>query len=343
MVTVAIPLYNSEKYIERCLESVLSQTFKDIEILLINDCCTDNSIEVVEALMKRNTTSIKIRIVNQEINQGVGIARNRAIAEAKGEYLYFLDSDDVITPNCIQLLYETIVNKKCNFVAASYAWSNENEYPTVTHKVISEYAEICSNIDIFRYKYQLTKNSLFFIYIWNILFDIHFIKKNNLNFRKYRIGEDGIFFLEMMPLINSCIILSDITYCYIHREHSLCCFEGRNYISAEEVDSNVRLLREQLLIIKEWKNNPFYSEISFHHIRIAYWMLLSIIRKEKIIKPCISKDTIKFLFSNHLTLKDIFSFKRKKKIHFAFYIFALLPMLLQKEIVKAYLKINKRY
>ena len=341
MVTVAIPLYNSEKYIERCLESVLSQTFKDIEILLINDCCTDNSIEVVEALMKRNTTSIKIRIVNQEINQGVGIARNRAIAEAKGEYLYFLDSDDVITPNCIQLLYDTIVNKKCNFVAASYAWSNENEYPTVTHKVISEYAEICSNIDIFRYKYYSTKKLLFSI--WNILFNINFIKNNTLYFKDYKIGEDVIFYLEMMPLIDSCIILSDITYFYIHREQSLCCYEIRNYIKSEEVDSNVQLLRDGLMIISKWKNNYYYPEIYFHQIRSAYWMLLSIIRKEKIIKPCISKDTIKFLFSNHLTLKDIFSFKRKKKIHFAFYIFALLPMLLQKEIVKAYLKINKKY
>ena len=341
MVTVAIPLYNSEKYIQRCLESVLSQTFKDIEILLINDCCTDNSIEVVEALMKRNTTSIKIRIVNQEINQGVGIARNRAIAEAKGEYLYFLDSDDVITPNCIQLLYETIVNKKCNFVAASYACYKESEYPFVFIGTISEFAQIQSNDEFFKYKYSFTKNSLFSINVCNLLFDINFIRNNNLSFKNYRKGEDHIFFLEMMPLIQSCIILSDITYHYIQREQSLCCYGARNYIPSEEIDSSVQLLRDELLIIKKWKYNKYYPEIVFHQIRSAYWMLFSIMRKEKIIKPYISNETIKFLCSNNLSLNEIFSFKRKKIIHLFFYIFALLPASLQRKIVKAFLKIKR--
>lgn len=341
MVTIAIPLYNSEKYIERSLESALSQTFQDIEILLINDCSTDNSLAIVEAIMKSNDTSIKIRIVNQETNQGVGMARNRAISEALGEYLYFLDSDDIITPNCIGLLYETIISKKCNFVASSYAWSHESEYPTFLHDAKSEYAEINSNNDFFKYKYAFTRNSLFSLYIWNILFDLNFISKNNLIFNNYKRGEDHIFFLEMMPFINSCIILSDVTYHYILKDNSLSYYGPRNYISSEEVDSNVQLLRNELMIIKKWRNNYYYPEILFHQIRSAYWMLLSIMCKEKIIKPYISDETIKFLCNNHLTVKEIFSFKRKKTIHFAFLIFAKLPMFFQKGLIRILLKIKK--
>jgi glycosyltransferase involved in cell wall biosynthesis len=341
MVTIAIPLYNSEKYIERSLESALSQTFQDIEILLINDCSTDNSLAIVEAIMKSNDTSIKIRIVNQETNQGVGMARNRAISEALGEYLYFLDSDDIITPNCIGLLYETIISKKCNFVVSSYGCCYENEYPRI-NSVVSEYAIINTNDDFFKYKYSYTKKSLFTIYIWNILFDLNFIKSNNLFFKNYKKGEDHIFFLEMMPFINSCIILSDITYYYILKEQSLSYYGIRDYISSEEVDNNVQVLRDELLIIKKWSDNYYFPEIIFHQIRSAYWMLLSIMRKEKIIKPYISEETIKFLCSNHLSLNEILSFKRKRIIHLAFFLFAKLPLFCQKEIIRSYLKIMNK-
>src|SRR5574344_152418 len=318
MVTIAIPLYNSEKYIERSLESALSQTFQDIEILLINDCSTDNSLAIVEAIMKSNDTSIKIRIVNQETNQGVGMARNRAISEALGEYIYFLDSDDVITSNCIELLYETIINNKCNFVVSSYGCCYENEYPRI-NSVVSQYAIINTNDDFFKYTY--TKKSLFSIYIWNILFDLNFIKSNNLFFKNYKKGEDHIFFLEMMPFINSCIILSDITYYYILKEQSLSYYGIRDYISSEEVDNNVQVLRDELLIIKKWSDNYYFP---------------------KIIKPYISEETIKFLCSNHLSLNEILSFKRKRIIHLAFFLFAKLPLFCQKEIIRSYLKIMNK-
>ena len=86
-VSIIIPVYNAEKYLKRCLDSVLSQTLKDIEIICVNDGSTDNSIQILKEY------GSKIKVINQE-NQGLSVARNTGLKEAKGEFVAFLDSDD---------------------------------------------------------------------------------------------------------------------------------------------------------------------------------------------------------------------------------------------------------
>ena len=106
-VSVIIPVYNSEKYISECLDSVLNQTFKDIEIICIDDGSTDKSFDI---LNRYNIKEKRITLLTQK-NLGQSVARNKALEIAKGEYIYFLDSDDYIEPNlieeCIKKLDET--------------------------------------------------------------------------------------------------------------------------------------------------------------------------------------------------------------------------------------------
>lgn len=247
MITIAIPVYNTEKYIRRCLESVLSQTFQNLEILVINDCCTDSSIEIVKSIEKENKTPIQIRIINQEENKGIAAARNRAILEAKGEFFYFLDSDDLIVPNCMEILHNAIQTYKSEFVIGSYCYYKENECNN-KKDAIYEYGEIKSNEDFFRYKYAYTKHALFSIYIWNILFNINFLKRHHLLFKPVRRGEDHIFFLEMMPRITSCIILPNVTYHYIQRKGSLSMYSYRNLIPTKEIDESIDRFKQELIL-----------------------------------------------------------------------------------------------
>jgi glycosyltransferase involved in cell wall biosynthesis len=340
MITIAIPLYNAEKYISRCLESVLDQTYKDLEILVINDCSTDNGLIVAESLFLKNKSSIKLRILNQCTNQGVGMARNRAIDEAEGNFIYFLDSDDFITPNCMEVLHNTIQQTHSNFVIGSYCNYSDGDYEN-RKCTVQEYAQLHSNQDFLKYKYSFTKNSLFTIYIWNVLFDIHFIRTHQIRFKPLRKGEDQIFFLELMPYIKSCVILPNVTYHYIQRNDSLSNYGYRNSISTQEINDNVSVLKCKLNIIKKWKNNYFYPEIMSQQIKDSFWMLLSIMKKKNIIKPFFPIESFNFLSCNPLSLSQVIKLRRMRFFHLSFYLFGIFPLFFKKLLLSSYLNLQK--
>ena len=97
-VSIIIPVYNVSLYIERCIKSVMSQTYQDIECILVNDATPDDSIAIAERLIADYNGTIQFRILNHEHNKGQSTARNTGIDASTGDYLYFLDSDDEITP-----------------------------------------------------------------------------------------------------------------------------------------------------------------------------------------------------------------------------------------------------
>ncbi len=99
--SIIIPMYNAEKYIKVCVGSVLAQTFQDFEIIIIDDCSTDNSYKICQELYGNNK---KIRLIRHEKNQGAGFARNNGIKNSHGEYIMFVDSDDAIMPYSLEKL-----------------------------------------------------------------------------------------------------------------------------------------------------------------------------------------------------------------------------------------------
>lgn len=104
-ISIIIPIYNVEPYIGECLHSVVNQTMTDgVECILVDDCGSDNSVAIAESFVKSYEGNIKFSIIHHEKNSGLSAARNTGIKVAKGEYLYFLDSDDTIVPNCIEKL-----------------------------------------------------------------------------------------------------------------------------------------------------------------------------------------------------------------------------------------------
>lgn len=115
LISVIVPIYNTEKYLSKCLDSLLSQTFKDIEIICINDGSTDNSEQILKDFAQKDN---RIIVLSQE-NLKQGAARNRGLDIAKGEYITFVDSDDWIEKDYIELLYNAIVENNVNIAAAS--------------------------------------------------------------------------------------------------------------------------------------------------------------------------------------------------------------------------------
>ncbi|MBQ6219893.1 MAG: glycosyltransferase [Methanosphaera sp.] len=120
-ISVLIPVYNVAKYLGNCLDSVINQTFKDIEIICINDGSTDNSLKILEEYARKDE---RIKIISQE-NQGLGASRNVAIENAKGDYIFFLDSDDLLFNQTLEKLYENITANKTDIVLCKLARFNK--------------------------------------------------------------------------------------------------------------------------------------------------------------------------------------------------------------------------
>ena len=120
-VTIGMPVYGVEKYIRKCMLSVLNQSFKDeIEILAIDDHGPDNSIEIIKELQNSHPRGKCIRIVTQPQNMGCWAARNRILEESQGEYIFLLDSDDYISEDCIEKLYDEAIKNQAEAVYDYY-------------------------------------------------------------------------------------------------------------------------------------------------------------------------------------------------------------------------------
>lgn len=124
LVSVVIPMYNSSSYITPTIKSALNQTYKNIEVLVVDDCSKDNSVEVVNNLAKADP---RLRCIPQEKNQGAAVARNRGIKEAKGQYIAFLDSDDLWAEDKIEKQVDLMKAKNVAFVYCAYDWVDEND------------------------------------------------------------------------------------------------------------------------------------------------------------------------------------------------------------------------
>lgn len=115
-ISIIVPIYNVEKYIERCLQSIANQTYNGkIECLLINDATPDESIKVTKCFLSKYSGNILFKIISHEENKGLSEARNTGIRHAMYDYLYFLDSDDELSPNCIENLAVIMENHKVDF------------------------------------------------------------------------------------------------------------------------------------------------------------------------------------------------------------------------------------
>lgn len=130
-ISIIIPVYNVEKYLEQCLKSVINQTFKDIEIICINDGSTDNSLEILEAFQKQDE---RIKIINKQ-NEGQGIARNEGLKIAKGEYISFIDPDDWVEQGMYEFLYNKFLETNAQIIRFNYrSFDEENKFqinPTI--------------------------------------------------------------------------------------------------------------------------------------------------------------------------------------------------------------------
>lgn len=217
-VSIIIPTYNVASYIIECLESVASQTYRgSLECIVVDDCGTDDSIALADNFIQHYLGKIDFRILHREKNGGLSAARNSGLFEAKGEFVYFLDSDDYITPNCIESLVEVakhfpkveivqggIVNTKGTIIYDSTRFK--------TPQLLEDRKDIYSKL-VFG---ELPVSS------WNKLIRRDFLKENSIDFYEGVIHEDVDFLYKIAAKVTSFALCPVNTYIYrTQREGSI--------------------------------------------------------------------------------------------------------------------------
>jgi glycosyltransferase involved in cell wall biosynthesis len=213
LITVALPVYNVEDCVEMSLLSALNQTYGNLEFIIVDDKGTDNSMQIVRKVISTHPRGKNVKIIEYPMNMGLGYARDTAIDAAKGKYLFFMDSDDEIPPDCIQKLSDAMHKTNVDVVSGSYhrvAGNKIIDSNTRKHQIVTNKADII--LGFFNGNFPITN--------WNKLYNVSFLRDNNIRCI-YRNYEDTYSCFKMVLHANSCCLIPDITYLYKHREDSI--------------------------------------------------------------------------------------------------------------------------
>lgn len=225
-ISIIIPVYNVEPYIAECLQSVMQQTYTgEIECILVDDCGKDNSIAVAEKLIEDYTIEnqkskienpISFRILHHEYNRGQAAARNSGVSVATGEYIYFLDSDDCITENCISILVEPLCKRPYDVIICGISfWGlNGRKFRNLIKKGTGP---IDSKEEIFEEFYV---NKTLGPHPVNRLIHKNLFANNDLKFEEGQIHEDELWTYKLLVATSTMYIDQTITYYYRIRLNS---------------------------------------------------------------------------------------------------------------------------
>lgn len=218
--SIIIPVYNSEKYIRECLDSIFSQTYKNIEVIAVNDCSTDNSLQILKEYNQ-------IKVFSTKINSRQGAARNIGIKNATGDYILFVDADDALyKQNVIEKLAEKINN--CNRPDIIY----------LGLKIIGKRElELIPNEENCKKEYRLSENP--FINVVSVCWKNTLIQENNIRFPEKIRYEDVYFAFWAMEKAKTYEYMEMIYYLYKNRENTT-----TTEYSLEQAEDTIKLIKE---------------------------------------------------------------------------------------------------
>lgn len=331
-VTIGIPVYNVEKYIRLTMDSALAQTFDSIEFLVLDDCGTDSSMDIVREYQRTHPRSKDIRIVRQPQNGGLGRARNRIIEEAHGRYLYHLDADDAIAPNTIALLYAEAVKYDADMVYGSYqrieqfdgevkkenhcyqrqVFLQEDEF---ANRVYSDYGFLQANT-------------------WNFLIKTDIYLKNNIRHKAVNYWEDFSTTIDLPTYVTRVVLLPDVTYFYYCRYGSLSNFSKRDHIAKDEILRTIDAMGQVKQGWRRVKDKPYFPKWLYKVMITHFYMACAIIKQKKLISPSFSEKEIRQLLYSPLNFWEVLTLRGWIIKNLFLYILGVLPTVCSVGLIK---------
>ena len=307
-ISIIIPVYNPGKFINKCLNSIIHQTFKNIEILCIDDGSTDNSLNILKEFQKNDK---RIRIFSQE-NLGAAASRNLGIENSKGKYILFVDADDWIEEDMCEKLYNH----------AEYLGSDMVLFNSIEHKPNNQFREriyfdnntFKEDYKEFTFDYNFKKNLVMnsMLVVWSKFYSVNFLRKFDLKFSNHEIFNDVQFHIKSMLHAKKISYFPEILYHYIRLDHPfLQNTRGSTKVSLIIFDI-FKEIKEYLLL------NGFYNDFELEFLRF-------ILNQSEVRLDIISIDYKEEFFDilKYFILSENFSIENLKKLslkHFKFYV-----------------------
>ncbi|MBE6915723.1 MAG: glycosyltransferase family 2 protein [Ruminococcaceae bacterium] len=229
-VSIIVPVYNAEKYLERCINSLRNQTLKEIEIFLVDDSSTDASLALCKSMAQEDA---RIKVLHKE-NEGAGKARNAALPLVCGEYIGFVDCDDYVSPDMFEILYEKAQSYRADLVLSGVVYvggnvfSDEGALESKTYFDHDTVFETDTDLKELRLgivgaRPEDTEDSKYGMSIWKNLFRTEIIHAHNLTFESERetLSEDSIFMVDYIGCIQRAVGIKDTMYHYCRNEGSI--------------------------------------------------------------------------------------------------------------------------
>lgn len=252
LVSIIVPMYNVEKYIEKCITSLLEQTYKDCEIIIVNDGSEDKSSEIVEKIAIQNDN---IKIINKK-NSGVSVARNTGIENANGDYIIFVDADDYLAKDFVEYMVKLIKMNNSEFAYSISNFKKENEKETQ-----DEFIKEISNEE----SVGLLLSPDVTVGCWNKIYKRDMLIKNNIFFRTDLFYGEGLFFIINVSKYAKNITIGNRKVYYYRRNNensATTLFKIEKYYNGEK---SLNLIGEKINL-----NNDYIKSMYLLHISTFY-------------------------------------------------------------------------
>ncbi|MCR5421183.1 MAG: glycosyltransferase [Lachnospiraceae bacterium] len=236
LISIVIPAYNVEEYIERCIKSVCDQSYGNIEAVIVDDGSDDTTLRICEGIAAKDS---RIRVISKE-NKGVSSARNRALDEIRGDMIAFVDADDYMEPDCIKQLYEAMKETEADLVCCAYY----EEYPDHTRIMgVNGRQTVYDNYEAYEDYFRM--GGRIGTGCWNKLFRADILK--DIRYKDYDLGEDVEMLCRALEKCNKVVCIDYLGYHYIHRNDSATQikFRRKNLDILDVVDEMTEYVKER--------------------------------------------------------------------------------------------------
>jgi glycosyltransferase involved in cell wall biosynthesis len=336
-VTIGIPVFQSEAFIRRSLESALAQTYDSVEILIVDDGSRDGTMDIVRDIKDTHLRGKDIRICRHQSNQGVAASRNDMIDAAGGEYLYFMDSDDEIVPETIELMMRQARQYDAEVVYGSYRKVELSGQKTVYSYPPCQLLEE-DQLALFAFR----KYAGLQVSVCNCLMKVSLLRACRLRFIDTDFWEDMVFTSMLVTYVSRAVLLPVVTYTYLCREGSLSHYQQRRHISKEEVMRNVKAVEKLKVFVREQYNKVYYPQFCCQVAMTDFYIASHVLKRRSEIVPKVSNREIRRWVHHPATLRQIFSFRTWFARNLFLYLLGKLPSLLCVAVVKGVGKLKKK-
>lgn len=315
--SIIIPVYNVEKYLRESLDSIINQTLSEFEVICVNDGSTDNSLAILQEYANKDS---RIKIISQD-NQGQGIARNKGIELAQGEYILFVDPDDFIEFNTLEIIYNKFMQTDVDMIQFDYEQCKENgefsRYILFKKQVKKYFHYSIKDNDVYNW-HNIPKKNLpaMSLAIWNKAYKTNFIKNNNIKMAPNKHGEDHIFSISANLLAKKILYINKSLYHYRTRlgsavnkasNDNFCIFENIELLKKFLVehhffDEYKTSFEDYVLTVLCWHYSTLPTESMDMYLKMC----------KELLKPEDYRLFLKKTKGNFSPIEKIFSIKNKK-------------------------------